>query len=51
MLTFIMQLEDDPADLHEHFLFVLRRLAPGPGGLFPVGDICNLDYFRFQLAS
>lgn len=42
VLTFIMQLEPIPSELHTRYEEALRRLAPGPGGWVTLNDLTNL---------
>jgi len=41
-LSFVMQLEPDPADLLDSFDYVTRRLAAGPGNWISRNDLYNL---------
>ena len=43
VLSFVMQLMDDPPDLGEHFAQVVRLLAPGPGNWISLADASHLE--------
>ncbi|CAE8623176.1 unnamed protein product [Polarella glacialis] len=49
VLSYVMQLEADPADLQIKFEFALRRLAPGPGNWIALADLTHLcSCFHFH---
>jgi hypothetical protein len=51
VLSYVMQLEEEPAELHRYFEQVLRRLAPGPGNRCSAADLVNLKQsFSFPRA-
>lgn len=43
VLSFVMQLAEDPPNLEEVFLKSIRLLAPGPGNWLTVGDATHLE--------
>ena len=42
VLSFVMQLEDLPADFSSKLAWALRRLVPGPGNWATPADLCSL---------
>jgi hypothetical protein len=46
VLSFVMQLEPIPDELHTRYEKIMRRLAPGPGGRATLNDLTHLasDY-------
>jgi hypothetical protein len=42
VLSYVMQVEEPPSEVYEHFEKVLRKLAPGPGNWCSTADLLNL---------